>query len=124
MCHDCSTKAKAKETTTAQENGAEKAPKSGKAKASSKEESPENSQTPDNNVLIMIDTTKTANQKRKEAAAARRIEKAQLKTNAKTSASLNKAVNGKHDTLDGSSLIQENGKQEGSMASDSMANKV
>ena len=41
--------------------------------------------------LIMIDTTKTANQKRKEAAAARRNEKAQQKQAAKIAAARNGA---------------------------------
>lgn len=43
---------------------------------------------PSNSGLVMIDTTKTANQKRKEAAAARRNEKFQQKQNAKIAVSV------------------------------------
>ena len=69
----------------------------------------------------MIDTTKTANQKRKEAAAARRTEKAQIKTAIKPISrsvpETNKVSN------ESSSHNPQNGKLDASMASDSVVQK-
>ncbi len=69
----------------------------------------------------MIDTTKTANQKRKEAAAARRTEKALLKTTIKP---ISRSVPGTNKVSnEGSSQNTQNGKLDASMASDSIAQK-
>jgi len=74
-------------------------------------------------MLIMIDTTKTANQKRKEAAAARRIEKAQLKQASKIASKIPQVAVPATNEPSGSETLM-NGRLDTSLASDSQAAKA